>query len=199
MASARRTMMVPGVVGTSKTSASSSKGFNSSVPWMGPKGKRIMSLCRKNVVSHVEASSRPSSGCSSADIPVSWTRPAVRVGQRKPKSPMNSLMMDAVSDMAASSFVRPTGASELSWSGIPRSMIRADPSRPSSPSTIISGGRCNLLVLCPLVISSRAFLRSASRSPGFNTQKPLVCKQLRISRLTPVLSPSVKLTSHSDF
>mmetsp|Transcript_93964 Transcript_93964/g.265928 ORF Transcript_93964/g.265928 Transcript_93964/m.265928 type:complete len:231 (-) Transcript_93964:268-960(-) len=140
MASHLRMIMLPGLVGTSKTSASSSKGLSSSVPLMGPRGTMIMSLCRHSVESQTDASSRPSSGASSPAMPVSLTRPCVLVGHSKPSAGVSPPITAAVSDMATSSFLRPVGASPSSTSGLPNSRSRAEPSAPKRPSTISSGG-----------------------------------------------------------
>mmetsp|Transcript_143161 Transcript_143161/g.398972 ORF Transcript_143161/g.398972 Transcript_143161/m.398972 type:complete len:209 (+) Transcript_143161:3079-3705(+) len=198
MASARSTIMLPGLVGTSKTSASSSNGRSSRVPLMGPKQKMTISLCRMKVVIHVEASSKPNSGGSSVAMPVSCTRPGVLTGQEKPRAPSKYWSMTfAVSVMASSSFERPMGASWESESGISMPMIRADPSPPRSPSTIISAGRLSLPCSSASSISLKAFWKSASAKPGSITQNPLVCKQAAISMLTPDRSAPAKAMSYS--
>mmetsp|Transcript_118038 Transcript_118038/g.345686 ORF Transcript_118038/g.345686 Transcript_118038/m.345686 type:complete len:220 (+) Transcript_118038:2957-3616(+) len=198
MASARRMMRLPGVVETSKTSASSSKGRSSRVPLMGPRQKIIMSLCLMNVVIHVEASSKPNSGGSSVFMPVSCTKPGVLTGQVKPRAASRYWSMTlVVSVIASSSFLSPVASADGSASGISNSMIRAEPSAPSSPSTIMSEGLMSLPNPSSASISDMALVKSASGKPGSITQKPLESRQATISMLTPDMSEPLKTTSYS--
>mmetsp|Transcript_41083 Transcript_41083/g.106249 ORF Transcript_41083/g.106249 Transcript_41083/m.106249 type:complete len:237 (+) Transcript_41083:2701-3411(+) len=114
--SERSMMMLPGTVGTSKASASSSKGFSSRVPLMGPRQKMTMILARMKMLSQLAASASVSSTVSSAGMPVSWATAWVRSRYSKPRSGSMSWMRAAVSVIASSTTFRPAHLMPLSAS-----------------------------------------------------------------------------------